>query len=56
MKRFEFVSQAAKKAYLALPKEIQYQFGVDLNAVQQGSTFSSQSSDRKRRTRCHRAD
>lgn len=36
MKRFEFVSQAAKKAYLALPKEIQYQFGVDLNAVQQG--------------------
>ena len=36
MKSFEFVSPAAKKAYLALPKEIQYQFGVDLNAVQQG--------------------
>jgi phage-related protein len=36
MKKFEFVSAAAKRAYLALPKEIQYQFGVDLNAVQQG--------------------
>jgi phage-related protein len=24
------------KAYLALPKDIQYQFGTDLNAVQQG--------------------
>lgn len=36
MKKFEFVSTAAKRAYLALPKEIQYQFGVDLNAVQQG--------------------
>jgi hypothetical protein len=32
MKKFEFVSAAAKRAYLALPKEIQYQFGVDLNA------------------------
>jgi len=36
MKKFEFVSQAAIKAYLALPKDIQYQFGTDLNAVQQG--------------------
>jgi phage-related protein len=36
MKKFEFVSQAAVKAYLALPKDIQYQFGTDLNAVQQG--------------------
>jgi phage-related protein len=36
MKRFEFVSVAAKRAYLALPKNIQYQFGTDLNAVQQG--------------------
>jgi phage-related protein len=36
MKKFEFVSQAALKAYLALPKDIQYQFGSDLNAVQQG--------------------
>ncbi len=35
MKKFEFVSQAAKRAYLDLPKEIQKQFGVDLNAVQQ---------------------
>lgn len=35
MKKFEFVSEAAKRAYLALPKEIQKQFGVDLNAVQQ---------------------
>ena len=36
MKKFEFVSPAAMKAYLALPKTIQYQFGTDLNAVQQG--------------------
>jgi phage-related protein len=36
MKKFEFVSQGAVKAYLALPKGIQYQFGADLNAVQQG--------------------
>jgi phage-related protein len=36
MKKFEFISQAAMKAYLALPKEMQYQFGTDLNAVQQG--------------------
>lgn len=36
MKNFAFVSQAALKAYLALPKTIQYQFGTDLNAVQQG--------------------
>jgi phage-related protein len=36
MKKFEFVSVAAKRAYLALPEEIQYQFGTDLNAVQQG--------------------
>jgi phage-related protein len=35
MKKFEFVSRAAMKAYLALPKDIQYQFGTDLNAVQQ---------------------
>lgn len=35
MKKFEFISPAAKRAYLALPKEIQYQFGADLNAVQQ---------------------
>lgn len=40
MKKFEFVSQApgqaAMKAYLSLPKDVQYQFGTDLNAVQQG--------------------
>ncbi len=36
MKKFEFVSAAAKRSYLALPKRIQYQFGTDLNAVQQG--------------------
>jgi phage-related protein len=36
MKKFEFVNQAALKAYLALPKHIQYQFGADLHAVQQG--------------------
>src|SRR5215475_4237281 len=36
MKKFEFVRPAAMKAYLALPKDIQFQFGTDLHAVQQG--------------------
>jgi phage-related protein len=36
MKKFEFVSAGAKKAFLGLPKRIQYQFGADLHAVQQG--------------------
>jgi len=36
MKKFEFVSEGAKKAYLSLPKGIQYQFGADLHAVQKG--------------------
>lgn len=35
-KKFEFVSEAAKRAYLALPDPIKTQFGVDLNAIQQG--------------------
>jgi phage-related protein len=35
-KNFEFVSAAALKAYLSLPKTIQHQFGTDLRAVQQG--------------------
>jgi phage-related protein len=35
---FEFISAAAKRAYLALPRHIQHQFGTDLNAVQQGKT------------------
>jgi phage-related protein len=39
---FEFVSAAAKRAYLTLPRHIQKQFGTDLNAVQQGKDpFSS---------------
>jgi phage-related protein len=43
MKEFEFVSAAAKRAYLTLPTHIQKQFGTDLNAVQQGQDpFSSQ--------------
>lgn len=33
-RKFEFVSEAAKRAYLALPREIVRQFGADLNAVQ----------------------
>jgi len=36
VKKFEFVSQAAMKAYAALPKDIQFQFGTDLYAVQLG--------------------
>lgn len=35
-KKFAFSSEAAKRAYLALPRGIQFQFGNDLNAVQQG--------------------
>lgn len=35
-KAFKFVNDAAKRAYKALPREIQRQFGIDLDAVQQG--------------------
>lgn len=35
-KQFKFINEAAKRAFLALPREIQSQFGSDLNAVQQG--------------------
>jgi len=35
-KKFAFVSEAAKRAYLDLPADIQTQFGSDLNAVQKG--------------------
>lgn len=35
-KKFKFVNEAAKRDFLALPKDIQRQFGSDLNAVQQG--------------------
>ena len=35
-KKFAFVSEAARRAYLSLPDAIQRQFGVDLNAIQQG--------------------
>lgn len=34
-KQFKFVNEAAKRAFLALPRGIQCQFGSDLNAVQQ---------------------
>ena len=34
-KQFKFVNEAAKRAFLDLPREIQRQFGSDLNAVQQ---------------------
>lgn len=36
MRRFEFVNEAAKRAFLDLPKPIQKQFGADLQAVQSG--------------------
>ncbi|THV23168.1 type II toxin-antitoxin system RelE/ParE family toxin [Peteryoungia ipomoeae] len=36
MKRFVFVNEAAKRAFLDLPKEMQRQFGADLQAVQRG--------------------
>lgn len=35
-KQFKFVNAAAKRAFLNLPREVQRQFGSDLNAVQQG--------------------
>lgn len=35
-KDFRFINAAAKRAFLALPRSIQRQFGSDLNAVQQG--------------------
>ncbi|MGQ7272262.1 type II toxin-antitoxin system RelE/ParE family toxin [Marinobacter nauticus] len=34
-KKFRFINEGAKKAFLSLPKEIISQFGSDLNAVQQ---------------------
>lgn len=36
MKKFVFVNEAAKRAFLDLPQEIQRQFGADLQAVQRG--------------------
>lgn len=36
MKKFEFVNEAAKKAFKDLPKDIKTQFGADLHAVQNG--------------------
>jgi|GEM_PF-270935 len=35
-KLFRFVNEAAKRAYVALPPDVQRQFGHDLNAVQLG--------------------
>lgn len=35
--KFSFVNEAAKRAYLDLPREVQRQFGLDLLAVQKGS-------------------
>ncbi|MCY0093122.1 type II toxin-antitoxin system RelE/ParE family toxin [Hoeflea ulvae] len=36
MKAFEFVSEAAKRDFPDLPREIVSQFGVSLNAIQNG--------------------
>ena len=36
MRKFEFVNEAAKREFLALPKAVQKQFGLDLQAVQIG--------------------
>lgn len=35
-KEFKFINESAKRDFLNLPKKIQHQFGVDLNAVQHG--------------------
>lgn len=37
-KKFQFINEAAKREFMALPKEIQQQFGTDLNAVCQDET------------------
>ncbi|WP_299205417.1 type II toxin-antitoxin system RelE/ParE family toxin [uncultured Amphritea sp.] len=37
-KKFQFINAAAKREFLALPKEIQQQFSTDLNAVCQDET------------------
>ena len=42
---FAFSSEAAERAYKELPREIQQQFGHDLNAVQQGKRPSSDFED-----------
>lgn len=34
MKKFEFVNEAAKRAFLDLPRDVMRQFGADLQAVQ----------------------
>ena len=36
MKKFVFVNEAAKRSILDLPRQIQRQFGADLQAVQRG--------------------
>ena len=35
MKRFAFVSEAAKKEYLELPTDVRHAFGVSLRAIQE---------------------
>jgi len=44
-KKFAFVSEAAKRAYLDLPDTIKQQFGTDLNAIQQGKRPFSEIKD-----------
>lgn len=44
-KKFAFVSEAAKRAYLDLPDTIKQQFGNDLNAIQQGKRPFSEIKD-----------
>ena len=44
-KKLRFVNKTALKCYLALPKDVQKQFGLDLHSVQKGETPFSTSKD-----------
>lgn len=43
--KFKFVNEAARRAYMALPRELQQQFGLDLRAVQSGERPFSEFKD-----------
>ena len=44
-KKLKFVNKTALNCYLALPKDVQKQFGLDLHAVQKGENPFSKSKD-----------
>lgn len=44
-KKFKYINEGAKRAFMDLPLEIKRQFGSDLNAVQQGEKPFSEFKD-----------